>query len=843
MPQSTFQPNQPQHQQPQQQQGLQQTYPNQSHSHQHPREKIDPNQIPHPATGETDQVIVFHTTQGNLSQQQNQQNDLQQQHFHQQGNPPPMGSLAETQSIGLRLPFATQRFRVIDGGSCSPRFMRSTMQKIPQNASELKNTGLPFGICISPLTEVDPRDQPNFVPQVDFGEHGPVRCTRCQSYVNPFVTFVDNGKNFSCNMCGLLNAVPSWYTCSLDGFGRRRDIQQRPELTLGSVDFVANKSFHIREPKPISFVFVIDTSNSATSQGVISSIVHGLKQRVATLAKSFPHTQVTFITFARSVQFYNLQGGNPKVMFMGDVDKVSIPCPTSQLSITLEQLAENMDILDAMVSIAEYAPHNENACGAALDAAKLILGGAGGRVLLFSAKAPNTGVGEMRVRDDFKLYGNKKEGVLFKSILGYWPKKAQELAKESICVDCFLFPINSFMETGTFGEICAVTNGQMHVYERYDPTRDKERLLCDIERHLTRPTGYDAVLRVRCSPGLSVSSYIGNYFKQNQVDMDLAGVDADSSFVAIITYDDKMKAHEPAYVQSAMVYTDIYGRRLIRVHTLRFEVADQIQAVFKFSDTSAVLGTLCREVTFNFFNSKDEIKSVRDHLIHRSIEILTKYRKHCSPVNSPAQLILPEALKMLPVYLLGLSKSSAFKHGTTTPIDERIWHTHNLMRNTPARIIQYCYPDLYALHDMEPPIQDGDDSEYPVPPKLPASSRVIENTGIFMIDDGINIFFWVGSAVSAEVVQSIFSVESADKITIETRVRPNLGTELGARVASILNVLNTRRAFHGCIRVFKERDAADALFFSRLIEDRYSSQRSYSEHLCFLHEEITQKLS
>jgi protein transport protein SEC24 len=31
------------------------------------------------------------------------------------------------------------------------------------------------------------------IPVVDYGEMGPVRCSRCKAYINVFVTFSDNG--------------------------------------------------------------------------------------------------------------------------------------------------------------------------------------------------------------------------------------------------------------------------------------------------------------------------------------------------------------------------------------------------------------------------------------------------------------------------------------------------------------------------------------------------------------------------------------------------------------------------------------------------------------------------
>ncbi|PPS09584.1 hypothetical protein GOBAR_AA11062 [Gossypium barbadense] len=38
---------------------------------------------------------------------------------------------------------------------------------------------------------------------VDFGETGPVRCSRCKGYINPFMKFIDQERKLICNLCDL----------------------------------------------------------------------------------------------------------------------------------------------------------------------------------------------------------------------------------------------------------------------------------------------------------------------------------------------------------------------------------------------------------------------------------------------------------------------------------------------------------------------------------------------------------------------------------------------------------------------------------------------------------------
>lgn len=36
----------------------------------------------------------------------------------------------------------------------------------------------------------------------DFGAMGPVRCQACKAYVNPYMRWVDGGRNMQCCFCG-----------------------------------------------------------------------------------------------------------------------------------------------------------------------------------------------------------------------------------------------------------------------------------------------------------------------------------------------------------------------------------------------------------------------------------------------------------------------------------------------------------------------------------------------------------------------------------------------------------------------------------------------------------------
>ena len=57
-------------------------------------------------------------------------------------------------------PPASSRFVVRDRGSCSPRYMRATLNHVPATNDLLNSTAMPLAVVVSPLALPDPGDEP-----------------------------------------------------------------------------------------------------------------------------------------------------------------------------------------------------------------------------------------------------------------------------------------------------------------------------------------------------------------------------------------------------------------------------------------------------------------------------------------------------------------------------------------------------------------------------------------------------------------------------------------------------------------------------------------------------------
>jgi protein transport protein SEC24 len=78
---------------------------------------------------------------------------------------------------------------------CDSMFMRSTTGKILSSQALSNQCKVPLGVVCHPMAN-DTALGNDAVEVVDFGSTGIVRCKRCRTYINPFVSWVDNGRRW-----------------------------------------------------------------------------------------------------------------------------------------------------------------------------------------------------------------------------------------------------------------------------------------------------------------------------------------------------------------------------------------------------------------------------------------------------------------------------------------------------------------------------------------------------------------------------------------------------------------------------------------------------------------------
>lgn len=99
----------------------------------------------------------------------------------------------------------------------------------------------------------------------------------------------------------------------------------------------------------------------------------------------------------------------------------------------------------------------------------------------------------------------------------------QDCALAGCTVDLFVFN-NSYIDLATIGQVSRLSGGEVYKYTYFQSDIDGERLIVDIEKNISRPVAFDAVMRVRTSAGTRPTDFFGHFFMSNTTDMEIAGI-------------------------------------------------------------------------------------------------------------------------------------------------------------------------------------------------------------------------------------------------------------------------------------------------------------------------------
>ncbi|PIN18446.1 Vesicle coat complex COPII, subunit SEC24/subunit SFB2 [Handroanthus impetiginosus] len=723
--------------------------------------------------------------------------------------------------------------------NCSSRFLRLTTSGIPGSQSLASRWHLPLGAVVCPLAESPVGEE---VPIVNFATTGIIRCRRCRTYINPYVTFTDNGRKWRCNICSLLNDVPSEYFAHVDASGRRVDLDQRPELTKGSVEFIAPAEYMVRPPMPPLYFFLIDVSISAVQSGMLEVMAQTIKSCLDSLPGS-PRTQIGFITYDSTIHFYNMKSSlvQPQMMVVSDLDDIFVPLPDDLLVNLSESRSVVEAFLDSLPSMFQGNMNVESAFGPALKAAFMVMNQLGGKLLIFQNSLPSLGVGRLRLRgEDIRVYGTDKEHTLRLPEDPFYKQMAADLTKYQIAVNVYAFS-DKYTDIASLGTLAKYTGGQVYHYPSFQSRNHKDKLRHELTRDLTRETAWEAVMRIRCGKGVRFTSYHGNFMLRSTDLLALPAVDCDKAYAAQLSLEDTLLTTQTVYFQVALLYTSSSGERRIRVHTAAAPVVADLGEMYRLADNGAIISLFSRLAIEKTLSSK--LEDARNAVQLRIVKALREYRNlYAVQHRLSGRMIYPESLKKNG----NIPNRNTFSYGEAPPIrlrvvDERCAAGYTMMALPVKNLLKLLYPNLIRVDDCLVKVSPQMDELDSITKRLPLTAESLDTRGIYIFDDGFRFVIWIGRSVSPDITRNLLGEDfTADYSKVSLSQRDN---EMSRKLMKILNRFReSDPSYYQLCHLVRQGEQPREGFFllTNLVEDQIGGANGYADWMLLLYRQVQQ---
>ncbi|KAI9772025.1 MAG: COPII subunit [Geoglossum simile] len=729
------------------------------------------------------------------------------------------------------------------------KYVRSTINAVPTTHSLLKKSRLPFALIIQPYTSLHDAEEP--IPIVT--DQVISRCRRCRSYINSYATFLDHGHRWRCNMCNLTNDVPQafdWDAAAQKGIDR----WQRPELNHSVVEFVAPQEYMVRPPQPLAYLFLFDVSYTAVTSGLLATSARTILESLDRIPNADRRTRLGFMAVDSSLHYFSIPRdetgqSDTSMLVVSDLEEPFLPVP-GELLVPLVDCRENIEVFLGKLQEMFQNTQNPASCmGSALRAGHKLIAPLGGKLVVLTASLPNIGDGKLDMREDKKILGTSKEGSLLQTANSFYKSFAVECSKNQVSIDMFLFA-SSYQDVASLSNLPRYTGGQTWFYPGWNAgrTEDAIKFAREFSDYLSAEIALEAVMRVRATTGLRMSTFYGNFFNRSSDLCAFPAFPRDQGYVVEVAIDESL-TKQFVCMQTAILHTTCNGERRIRVMTLSLPTTTILADVYASADQTAITTFFSHKAVERALSSG--LEAARDALQAKLIELLQTYRKELAGGNmGGGGLQFPANLRGLPVLFLGLMKHVALRKSAQIPSDLRSAALCLLSTLPLPLLIQYIYPKMYSLHDMPDNAGRPDESsgEIIIPTPINLSSERLVSFGLYLIDDGQTQFLWVGKDAVPQLINDVFGLPDVSAVLVGKKSLPVLENDFNERIRAVIEKSRDQRSRSvGSIVVphlyIVREDGEPSLRLwaqTLLVEDRADQGVSLAQWMGMLREKVVQ---
>eukprot|EP00002_Diphylleia_rotans_P001694 TRINITY_DN10952_c0_g1_i3.p1 TRINITY_DN10952_c0_g1~~TRINITY_DN10952_c0_g1_i3.p1 ORF type:complete len:1060 (+),score=145.96 TRINITY_DN10952_c0_g1_i3:58-3237(+) len=564
--------------------------------------------------------------------------------------------------------------------SSNEEFIAMSVNALPNRPDLFTTSRIPFGVLVTPFGSFTKQQE---LPLAAHPPSGIIRCKECRSYLNPFCSFSDQGQKWTCNICYLVNDVPSDYYASLDSLGRRIDADQRVELKYGSFEYVATSDYYTRDPEPSTFLFLIDTSHKSNSRDSLVFVTDAIKKSIFKISKdSTTKHRVGILTFDEYLRFYYIssKSGLIREYVVTDLSNITIPFPTGFFVDLKENLVSITKILDQIPNMSIKNAREKCHLAPAVYASLKIMGSSGGKVLLFQTSPMS--------KYDVGVSASGQPPTSQAENPYDIPRLAPLFASAFVSIDYYV--LSDHIDIEMMSHIIFKTGGIVRKFQDYQTPQELVRIENAIENTFSTYVCRECVMRIRCCPEFRLSGFNGSHFMKTP-DLSLLGhSQPDRTYSAMIEPNAKTIQSHMFSLQVAMLYVTSDGVRKVRIHNLAIPIVKTLSEIYPAINGQALATLMIKNAAASL--NKEDPSKVSEMLTRQVVDMLACY---CCVTNkkSTSSLLIPKSLEFVPLHILSFLKAPLVR-SVAIQKSSLLQFSYEITTRSPEHVLGYLYPTL-----------------------------------------------------------------------------------------------------------------------------------------------------
>lgn len=453
-----------------------------------------------------------------------------------------------------------------------------------------------------------------------------------------------------------------------------------------------------------SYLFIIDLSQCSKDSTFLDTVINTLRSLI--VSNSIPGeslTSVGFIGFDTQLYFFDVTR-YPVIYTVSEcIEDIFLPVPAHNLMVNLQDNYSNiLYTLDIIQNFSGEISSSYTILPRCIESALRILdrnslGEGAGKVMLFISDPKRSNLNTSRL-ETLRDYGIK-------------------LYQARIRCDMYV-SANSYCDLESLSLVCRYCGGEVYYYPYLRRSKTTEKLAQEIKMNIMRETGWDCYIQVKVSNGWKIIQNYNGFRSLLNDRFSIPIINPDFT----ITYEIRNSRQTRLAVQAYLTYTSSTGIRKFRVMNYETTISP-----FPFPNPDILLSFYIKRA----FNQSPSL-SPSSYLLSLSQEIS----------NSLSSLPNSSSFHSLIIYIASLLKHS--NYFSCLPTNRG---NHNIDDISPDLTSYYNYKlefaSVYASKLMSYPrligLHTGEWSRY-----LPVSRSSISNDGVYLLDNGIDMFIWIG---------------------------------------------------------------------------------------------------